>query len=291
MRALTAVQLALSLGCAAVVGCAGPASSVGFVCTADADCGAGVTCERYLCGGPAVPAAPLAQPTVANTGARTPPPVLHQGDVSLEASGEVFAGHRVEGTLFIRANDVTVRDCEVVGGALGAIVIAEGVTGTRVEHTTIGPTPSWGIVGDAFFAVAVRLDSGAGFVGAVDSWIERSYFAPTIESNAPMVSVRGGDRTVLLGNRCQTRNAVCVEAAPADAPLRGLLIERNVFVTDGAAIDVSRVGEAEPVGTRIFKNRFATSAAQCPVTTDGHRIDGSASDCNTGPGGECCFLP
>jgi len=238
-----------------------------------------------------VPGTLPALPTAATTGHRQPTTAEDPGDVVLDVAGALFEKHRVLGTLRIKANDVTVRDCELRGGPDGAVVIADGVTGTHLEDSTLGPTLAPGVVGDGFTALRLRLDTGPGFVGALDARIESSLFAPGTASNAPMASLEGGSRTVLLGNRCTSGNAVCVEAAPVRAPLLGLLVEGNAFETSALAVVVAGDHGELPAGTRLFRNRMAGTAGACPVRLDGHHLDGAAADCNLRTDGACCALP
>jgi Domain of unknown function (DUF4082) len=101
----------------------------------------------------AYPAIPLGSyPNFRNTGHNgVLTPVT--GDVTLSTPGQTYSNKDVAGKVTITANNVTVQNCRISNGAghigaTGVIVIADGVTGTKIwDNTIFGQNTSDGIKG------------------------------------------------------------------------------------------------------------------------------------------------
>jgi hypothetical protein len=66
------------------------------------------------------------------------------GSITVSVAGQVINGLAVNGTITVRANNVTIENSDIADadGSNGAIIIAAGVTGTLLEHDTIHGTNS-----------------------------------------------------------------------------------------------------------------------------------------------------
>lgn len=104
----------------------------------------------------------ITQPTRSNTGCPSDTVLtIHQGDYTVDTAGAIVEGLRITGRLYIRANNVTVKNCVVQGGPdTGStrfmVNISLNTTNTLLERVSIIPTnPSvyaYGIVGTSFIA-------------------------------------------------------------------------------------------------------------------------------------------
>ena len=86
---------------------------------------------------------PGAFPNETNTGLLTDRnSLIDVGSVTLSTEGMIYEGYDVAGQLTIDADDITVRNCYIQGGAWYGIYVNSGVTGLTIEDCEIGKTGS-----------------------------------------------------------------------------------------------------------------------------------------------------
>jgi hypothetical protein len=98
---------------------------------------------------------PTAWPSASNTGWQPTGVTLKaSGSLTVSTAGAVVDGLDVSGTIYVSANNVTIKRSRVRASAFAAIQIRSGVTGVRVEDCEIdgrgtsgGATNSMGVIG------------------------------------------------------------------------------------------------------------------------------------------------
>lgn len=81
-----------------------------------------------------------AWPDATNTGVPAGVTLTASGDVIITQAGAVVSGLNITGSVYIRADNVTLENCKVTSGGWAGVTIDSGVTGAVVQNCTIDGT-------------------------------------------------------------------------------------------------------------------------------------------------------
>jgi hypothetical protein len=81
-------------------------------------------------------------PDATNTGAPDGVTLLPSGGIEITKAGTVISGLDIHGTVYIKAANVTVKDCQITSNGWAVVQIQPGVTGAVVQDCTLNGTGS-----------------------------------------------------------------------------------------------------------------------------------------------------
>ncbi|HEX8762347.1 MAG TPA: hypothetical protein VF733_01170 [Candidatus Saccharimonadales bacterium] len=183
------------------------------------------------------------------------------GDVTLSAAGMVYEGKHVKGTIYVRANNITIKRTWVDGGI--QIRGWEGVKGLVVEDATIGY--GYGDDGIAFSDYTCRrcdisgFSDGAKINGNVlieDSWIHNLNIRPNDHADGLQNNNGSGNVTIRHSSIDGGNNAAIFIA---DTPSGTMLIENNYMYGGNYTLQLlDNAGYAATVrGNYIARDSYA----------------------------------
>jgi hypothetical protein len=76
-----------------------------------------------------------AWPDATNTGVPAGVTLTPSGDVVITQAGAVVSGLNITGSVYIRADNVTLENCKVTSGGWAGVTIDPGVTGAVVQNS------------------------------------------------------------------------------------------------------------------------------------------------------------
>ncbi len=220
--------------------------------------------------------------------------VVH-GDIYATQPGQVIDGVDVRGRIFVRADNVTIRNSIVRGadgGTSGGIIDAmQGrpglkVIGTQIIATRANPSVN-GIMGSNFELHNVEI---ANVIDAVhiagsnvliaDSRLHRhAHFGPGVDphhrdgSHDDSVQIVGGTNITITRSILEGSYNAAVMMAPDRSPIANVSITNNRINGGGCSINISEKGKGSIPGITIAGNTFGTDTrhSRCaivsPITT------------------------
>ncbi len=224
------------------------------------------------------------KPVAGNTGV-LPGSTLtrYDGNMVVTTPGAVIQNMDIRGTVAVRANNVTIRNCFVRGGAVGAtsgsvsmiMQYNAGVTGLLVEDCTIIPQSptqySGGIQGSGMTVRRCDVSNGVDGVNAMNSNVlvdscyihDGAYYTPSIghpdnQSHDDAAQITNGSNIVYTNNNMNSFYMSCFMIGQLQGPLTGLKIVNN-WVDGGSAqinINSANFGRFAPI---VTGNRFGRS--------------------------------
>lgn len=230
------------------------------------------------------------RPGSSNTGAPSGTLRVINGDLKITTRGTVLDGVDIRGYVSIQADDVTIRNSVIRGGAAPstdrALVMAWwGYKNLVIEDTTLVPSaPSVytdGISGSNF--TARRLDiSGVvdpvkvigNNVTVVDSWLHDTFHSrndPTQSdgfTHDDSVQITGGSNILLRGNLMEDSHNAAIMVSQGYAITSQVRIESNWLGDGVCTINVTQAPRNTPIqGMTISNNRFAPGSedTRCPM--------------------------
>ncbi len=197
-------------------------------------------------GGVLVLAAVGTAAVLARTGAPSASPRT-SGPLVVTTAGTVVEGVTVDGGITVEADDVVVRDSRVVHGGIHSIRIGAGVTGTRIEDTTVvcGSARGNGVVFGGYTALRVTV-TGC-----------RNAFLATSGGRTQVVDSTADGEPVSMdttagGAPADGDDAQALPASAPPAPLAGLRYGHRVPVRETITADEAKERLAEdPVLERV----------------------------------------
>jgi len=81
-----------------------------------------------------------AWPDATNTGVPAGVTLTPSGDVIITQAGAVVSGLNITGSVYIRADNVTLENCKITSGGWAGVTIDSGVKGAVVQNCTIDGT-------------------------------------------------------------------------------------------------------------------------------------------------------
>jgi hypothetical protein len=219
------------------------------------------------------------RPGAVNTGVPEDVKLKAAGAISVTRKGTVIEGLDIHGALDIYADDVVVRNCRIRGRDFWGIRVHDGVSGVRVEDSTIAPSTASsqmdGIRAEGA-VTAVRLDitrtsdgikAGSG-TRVEASWIHGLTNGPGDHSDA--VQILSGTGISLVGNTLEGASNAAVMASSEYGSINGLAIEGNWLAGGNFTLNL-RQGPYGPLkGLRVSGNRFTKTYKHGPAAIDGH---------------------
>ena len=201
------------------------------------------------------------------------------GAVEVTVPGMVIDRLDVHGPVDVRADGVVIRRSRVRGGDFWGIRIHDGVTGTRIEDTTIAPARPKreldGIRAESGF-VGLRLDisrTSDGVKAGSGTRLEASWIhdlTAGTDDHSDAVQILSGTGIALVGNALEGASNAAVMASTEFGPISGLVIEGNWLAGGNYTLNL-RGGPYGPLTRlRVIGNRFERDARYGPVAIDGH---------------------
>ncbi len=207
-----------------------------------------------------------------NTGPRDPAALTKVGSITVTKAGSIIENVHIEGTLIIRADNVTVRNFVIDGkGAPYGVRCSYGNKGILLQDGEVYNVMSSGIFGGGFTArrLNVHESGGDGFKTSSGSTVEYCWVhhIGTAEgAHADANQSRDGQNLVFRGNffdipidiGAPYKSNACLIIQTGLGPIDDVLIEENwltggnftLYITDKGA------GHGPPTNVRVLNNRF-----------------------------------
>ncbi|MFT5198674.1 MAG: hypothetical protein ACI87O_001332 [Planctomycetota bacterium] len=207
-----------------------------------------------------------------NTGPRDPAALRKVGSITVTKAGTVIENVHIEGTLIIRADDVTVRNFVVDGqGSRYGVRCNSGNKGIKLLDGEVYNVTSSGVFGGGFTArrLNVHESGGDGFKTSSGSTVEYCWVhhLGTAEgAHADANQSRDGQNLIFRGNffdipidiGAPYKSNACLIIQTGLGPIDNVLIEENwltggnftVYITDKGA------GHGPPTNVRVLNNHF-----------------------------------
>jgi hypothetical protein len=234
--------------------------------------------------------AAAAKPVASNTGVPDGTALtVHNGDINITQAGTVIDKLDVRGSIYVHANNVTIKRSVVRGGPVsksnqGLIVSWWGNTGLRIEDSTLVPAyPSFymdALSGGNFTATRLDISKGVdsvkiigGNVTLTNSWLhDNSHFSPDPTHSDNMshddgVQITGGKNITITGNNIEGAYNSAIMVGQGTA-VGNVNIAGNWLKGGACAVNVTQNGTGGPiVGMKISSNRFGPGryGTTCPM--------------------------
>ena len=232
----------------------------------------------------AVRAAAGIKPNASNTGV-LPGSTLtrYDGNMVVTTAGAVIQNMDIRGTIAVRANNVTIRNCFVRGGAVGVtggsvsmiMQYNKAVTGLLVEDCTIVPQSptqyTGGIQGSGMTVRRCDVSNGVDGINAMNSNVlvdscyvhDGAYYTPSVghsdnQSHDDGAQITNGTNIVYTNNTMTSYYMSCFMIGQLQGPLTGLKIMNNWVDGGSAQINVNSANFG-PMAPVITGNRFGRS--------------------------------
>ncbi len=174
-----------------------------------------------------------------------------------KTEGMIIEGLDLQGPIYIKADNVTIRNCRITGGTYG-IRSTYGKTGLVIEDTEILQADSAGIVAGNFTARRVYIhDIGADGIKAGSNFIiENSYFTKlgtTSGAHADGIQMVSGSNGIIRGNTFDMvqsddyANSQCILLKTDSGYIDDITIDSNWINGGGYSIQV-RDNSKKPYG-------------------------------------------
>lgn len=211
------------------------------------------------------------KPGPTNTGFLTPRHQLTSyNGLVIENDGTVLEGCFVQGTIQVKADNVTIRDCLIETTGFYGIQTNFGATGLLIEDVEIRNMRSAGIFGNNFTVRRANIHDAGGDaikpgnnVIIKDSWLHRlGYLEDSHSDGVQMVS---GSNVIIRGNNIDMphdlagfTNSQCMIIQTNNGPIDNILIESNWLNGGGYCVQINDKGNGHgaPTNVRILNNRF-----------------------------------
>ncbi len=213
------------------------------------------------------------------------------GDLTITQDGYVLDGVDLYGYVSVKANNVTIKNSIIRGGATATsdralIMDWNGGTNLVVKDTTLVPQHRsiWldGISGKNF--TAERLDV-SGVVDAVkvlgsgvtirDSFLHDAYYQGSGvsyqsdgQTHNDAVQIEGGGNIALTGNTMTGFHNAAVMITQNSSTITGVTLQNNTLAGGGCTINLSEKGKGAMTGVKMLTNKFGTnrdSSTSCPI--------------------------
>lgn len=209
-------------------------------------------------------------------------------------SGSEIVGKRIHGDLNIKADNVTIRDCEIIGGNY-CVNDTFRAKGTIIEHCRMLQARSAGYIGnDAKISNCEFSDMGADAikpawnVEIINNWIHS--IGSRRGSHADGIQMTQGKRVKIIGNFIDCSqppplgylNSSCLMIQTNDGPIEDIEIENNWLFGGAYAVNINgkKRGHGPPTGVRLVNNVFDRSSIYGPWTFGGGHSGATYSEFN-----------
>jgi hypothetical protein len=235
--------------------------------------------------------------SAATTGVPAGARLTPSGSVTVDEPGTVIEGLDIEGSLTIRASDVTVRNTRVHGSDFQLVKIEDGATGVRIRRVEVdgegaGPGSS-GIVGGSPTIVRTRVTGVEnGFVPGSGTRIRRSYVHGLAAPGAPHfdgIQIDGGLHDIVVsGNTVDVSDHTQTSAVMVDnyfGPIADVTITGNLLIgggytvyADGSFSSTDDIADVTYSGNRMVRGYYGYALVRnADVTWSGNVVDRTGS--------------
>ncbi|WP_407194008.1 Ig-like domain-containing protein [Bradyrhizobium sp. STM 3566] len=211
-----------------------------------------------------------AWPDATNTGVPAGVTLTPSGDVVITQAGAVVSGLNITGSVYIKANNVTLENCKITSGGWAGVTIDSGVTGAVVQNCTIdgtGRAPdgtgNQGIMGSGTFIGNNIFNVENGIVPGSNSVIQGNYIHDLHAGGSPHydgIQIDGGLSNIQISGNSIINQWGWTSAVMID---NGFGAVSNVTVTNnllaGGAFTVyadSTLGTAPITGVSFTNNHI-----------------------------------
>jgi len=200
---------------------------------------------------------------------------VHNGDLSITKDGTIVEGFDIKGSVYVKANNVTIKKSMIRGGPAsksqqGIVVSWWGNTNVRVEDSTIrADYPSYwqdGISGGNI--TATRLDISrvvdsfkiiGGNVSLTNSWLhDNAHFSPDPnqsdnQTHDDGIQVTGGKNIAISGNTIEGAHNSALMIGQGKT-VANVTISNNWLGGGGCTVNVTQSGVGTPIQEMAIKN-------------------------------------
>lgn len=166
----------------------------------------------------------------------------YNGDITINTPGTVISGLKITGTVYINADNVTIKDCSITSTGYNVVNIKSGVSGAVVENCEIngtgnGPQGQTGIGGQGTFANnnIYNVENGINVEGS-NVVIKGNYIHDLNASGGSAghydgIQAQGGFNNVLIsGNTVLGRDTSCIIIQNAFGPIDNIKVDGNLLL-------------------------------------------------------------
>jgi hypothetical protein len=235
-------------------------------------------------------AAPAAKPTASNTGVPDGTALrVHSGDLNVTTNGAIIDGLDVRGSIYVHANNVTIKRSIIRGGPKSPnnqALIASwwGNTNIKVQDSTlVASYPSYYLDGlSGGNITATRLDISrvvdsvkviGGNVSVTNSWLHgNAHFSPDPlqsdnQTHDDGIQITGGKNITITGNTVEGAHNAAIMVGQGKTT-GNINISGNWLAGGGCTINVTQAGTGTPIqGMAIRTNKFGPGnhGTACPM--------------------------
>ncbi|WP_219007588.1 T9SS type A sorting domain-containing protein [Aquimarina litoralis] len=193
----------------------------------------------------------------------------YTGATTITQDGTTLENYSINGTLNIRANNVTIKNCLIATSGIYGIRANYGHTGLLVENCEIKDMQSAAILGDNFTARNCNIwnSGGDGIKPGNNFLIEGCYFQKLgykEDAHADGIQMVAGGNGIIRGNTFDMpydvqgyRNSQCIIILTNNASIDNILIENNWIDGGGYSVQVRDKGNGHGIPTNVdIKNNL-----------------------------------
>ncbi|MCS3897836.1 hypothetical protein M2171_006969 [Bradyrhizobium japonicum USDA 38] len=166
----------------------------------------------------------------------------YNGDITINTPGTVISGLKITGTVYINADNVTIKDCSITSTGYNVVNIKSGVSGAVVQNCEIngtgnGPQGQTGIGGQGTFVNnnIYNVENGINVEGS-NVVIKGNYIHDLNASGGSAghydgIQAQGGFNNVLIsGNTVLGRDTSCIIIQNAFGPIDNIKVDGNLLL-------------------------------------------------------------
>ncbi|MCJ9699539.1 Ig-like domain-containing protein [Bradyrhizobium sp. SHOUNA76] len=211
-----------------------------------------------------------AWPDATNTGVPAGVTLTPSGDVIITQAGAVVSGLNITGSVYIRADNVTLENCKITSGGWAGVTIDSGVKGAVVQNCTIdgtGRAPdgtgNQGIMGSGTFIGNNIFNVENGIVPGSNSVIQGNYIHDLHAGGSPHydgIQIDGGLSNIQISGNSIINQWGWTSAVMIDndfGPVSNVTVTNNLLT--GGAYTVyadSNLGTASITGVSFTNNHM-----------------------------------
>lgn len=211
-----------------------------------------------------------AWPDATNTGVPAGVTLTASGDVIITQAGAVVSGLNITGSVYIRADNVTLENCKVTSGGWAGVTIDSGVTGAVVQNCTIdgtGKAPdgtgNQGIMGSGTFIGNDIFNVENGIVPGSNSVIKGNYIHDLQAGGSPHydgIQIDGGLSNIQISGNSIINQWGWTSAVMIDngfGPVSNVTVSNNLLTGGSYTVYAdSNLGSASITGVSFTNNHI-----------------------------------
>jgi len=200
---------------------------------------------------------------------------VHNGNLTITKDGTIVEGLDIKGSVYVKANNVTIRKSMIRGGPAsktqqGIVVSWWGNTNIKVEDSTIrADYPSYwqdGISGGNITATRLNISRVVdsikvigGNVTLTNSWLhENAHFSPDPnqsdnQTHDDGIQVTGGKNITISGNTIEGAHNSALMVGQGKT-VANVTISNNWLSGGGCTVNVTQSGVGTPIQGMVIKN-------------------------------------